>query len=81
MYDYFDVVISSEHAQSCKPDSTIFLMTCSEMGVQPGDTVFVGDSEINDVQGGNSVGMSTVHLNQTGNTHPPTQSNWADYST
>ena len=43
-----------------KPQPEIFLRACRELGVEPGDTMFVGDRLATDVQGAANVGMTTV---------------------
>ena len=55
-----DGILSSESARSCKPDQRIFRIACEHHGASPAETIFVGDDEINDVQGGNLAGMTTV---------------------
>ena len=60
--DYVDDMLSSESARSCKPDSRIFELACERLDCQPADVAFVGDDEINDVVGGNRMGMTTVLL-------------------
>jgi HAD superfamily hydrolase (TIGR01509 family) len=55
-----DGILSSELAQSCKPDSSIFLQACRMIEVRPQDALFVGDSLINDVEGSRSVGMEPI---------------------
>ena len=63
---YVDYILSSETAQSCKPDASIFTQACDAVGVSPQEIVFVGDSFINDVEGAHRVGMHPVWLNQYG---------------
>lgn len=63
---YVDFILSSETAQSCKPDASIFTQACEAVGVSPQEIVFVGDSFINDVEGSSNVGMHPVWLNQHG---------------
>ena len=61
-----DFILSSETAQSCKPDTSIFMQACHAVGIAPHRIVFVGDSFVNDVQGARNVGMHPVWLNQHG---------------
>src|SRR3954453_4598304 len=58
--DRLDVMVFSEEAGTCKPDPEIFLRACHALGVEPTDTMFVGDNLVNDVQGAANVGMTTV---------------------
>lgn len=61
---YVDFILSSETAQSCKPDTSIFMQASHAVGIAPHQIVFVGDSFVNDVQGAHDVGMYPVWLNQ-----------------
>lgn len=67
---YVDFILSSETAQSCKPDTSIFMQASHAVGIAPHQIVFVGDSFVNDVQGAHNVGMHPVWLNQ--HDTPPT---------
>ena len=58
--DFVDVCLSSESARSCKPDETIFAKACALTSVTPVDTVFVGDSQLNDFFGSENVGMHPI---------------------
>ena len=57
-----DGILSSESARSCKPDQRVFQLACEQHGASPSETIFVGDDEVNDVRGGNLLGMTTVLL-------------------
>ena len=72
--DWMSMILSSETARSCKPDQLIFELGCSRMEVEPSEVVFVGDDEVNDVDGGNQAGMTTIRFQ--GNQPSPTQANW-----
>jgi len=54
--------ISSEAAQSCKPDAKIFEAALEQAGCRAEEVVFVGDSRIHDIQGARALGMTTVLL-------------------
>jgi len=58
----FDHWISSEVAQSCKPDPKIFEHALRQAGCTAEEVVFVGDSRIHDIQGARALGMTTVLL-------------------
>ncbi len=64
--DFVDVCLSSESARSCKPDETIFEKACTLTAVTPGDTVFVGDSQLNDFFGSENVGMRPIWYDANG---------------
>jgi HAD superfamily hydrolase (TIGR01509 family) len=55
-----DTMVFSEELGVGKPDPAIFLHACRELGVEPIDTMFVGDKLATDVQGAAGVGMTTV---------------------
>ena len=55
-----DVLVFSEEVGVRKPAPEIFLLACRELGVEPGDTMFVGDRLDTDVAGAANVGMTTV---------------------
>jgi HAD superfamily hydrolase (TIGR01509 family) len=58
----FDHWISSEVAQSCKPDPKIFEHALRQAGCTADEVVFVGDSRIHDIKGAGALGMTTVLL-------------------
>jgi 2-haloalkanoic acid dehalogenase type II len=62
----FDHWISSEAAQSCKPDRKIFECALERSGCRADEVIFVGDSRIHDVQGARALGMTTVLLAEQG---------------
>jgi HAD superfamily hydrolase (TIGR01509 family) len=55
-----DTLVYSEEVGVRKPEPEIFLHACRELGVEPGETMFVGDDLIADVRGAANVGMTTV---------------------
>lgn len=57
---HFDSILSSEHAQSCKPDSRIFAEALRRADSPPEATFFVGDSLQQDIPGANRAGMQSV---------------------
>ncbi len=58
--DYFDVRVYSYQFSYRKPDRQIFLYTAEKMGVEPGNTFFVGDLVKTDIKGALSAGMRPV---------------------
>lgn len=62
MRRYIDIVVSSADAGFRKPHPRIFESACRTLGVEPGDTVVVGDSLVNDVLGAEACGMRAVWL-------------------
>ena len=49
-----------------KPSSEIFQLACDMLNTCPEKTVFVGDSEISDIEGANNVGMYSVYMSTLG---------------
>ncbi len=60
--EYFDSLLSSEEAGSCKPDQRIFREALRRAGCEPGEALFVGDDRMADVAGANAVGIPSVLL-------------------
>ena len=60
----FDVVLTSEQAQIYKPRPELFHMILDQLGVFPGETVYVGDRQLEDVQGPLDAGMHPVWINR-----------------
>ena len=57
---FFDLVLSSEAARSCKPEPGMFEQATAALGVAAADTVFVGDMPELDIVGAKRMGMRTV---------------------
>jgi 2-haloalkanoic acid dehalogenase type II len=68
---YFDSILSSEQAQSCKPDRSIFEAALQRAGCAPQEALFVGDTIAQDIAGANRVGMRSVLLWHREDRHPP----------
>lgn len=64
-----DAMFSSDQFAQGKPDPRAFLGTCSALGVEPGESLMVGDSVIHDLQGGLGAGLDAVLLDRHGD-HP-----------
>ncbi|CCN69379.1 HAD-IA family hydrolase [Vibrio nigripulchritudo] len=58
----FDQIVSSEVAQSNKPDPKIFIETAKAAGFKPEECIYVGDHPINDIQGASEAGMHPIWL-------------------
>lgn len=59
---FFDVVLVSSAVGYRKPHPKIFRRALDALRVKPGETVFVGDRLIEDIQGATNVGMKTVFI-------------------
>ncbi len=70
-------IFTSESLQVYKPKRAFYEAILESLRVAPGETLFVGDSLVNDVQGPQSVGMRTCWINRkgkaTGDIHPDYQ--------
>jgi len=58
----FSVILDPARVGLSKPDARIFVQAMNEMGVEPADTVFVGDSLARDMAGARAAGMRHVWL-------------------
>lgn len=63
----FEVCVFAEDCGFRKPDTRIFDLMAKRLGIKDnGSVLHVGDSLIDDIQGGNSFGIGTVWFNPTG---------------
>jgi putative hydrolase of the HAD superfamily len=69
----FDSILSSEQAQSCKPDPSIFQEALRRAGCTPQEALFVGDTLAQDIAGANHVGLQSVLLWHRDDRDPPTE--------
>lgn len=54
---YFETVVASGDVGFCKPDPRPFALLSSRLGVEPSETLYVGDNWLADVQGAKRFGM------------------------
>jgi epoxide hydrolase-like predicted phosphatase len=59
--ELFEVIVDSSHVGMRKPEPEIYLLTCEQLGVEPGDAVFVDDNADN-CAAARALGMETVHF-------------------
>ena len=62
----FHSVVTSESAQAYKPAPMGFLRVLRETGVSPEETVYVGDTPLDDVHGARLLGERAAWLNRSG---------------
>jgi 2-haloalkanoic acid dehalogenase type II len=62
----FPVVISSESARCYKPNPDIFFSAFEALGAYPDQTLYVGDSQEDDIVGARRAGISIAWLNRDG---------------
>ncbi|MBL50473.1 MAG: hypothetical protein CMG57_00760 [Candidatus Marinimicrobia bacterium] len=60
LYHFFDVVITFDDSQERKPSSKPFQMALDSVGLQPQETIMVGDWPERDVVGAQQIGMKTA---------------------
>ena len=68
---HFDSLLSSEHAESCKPDDRIFALALERAGCAPDEALFVGDTLLQDVAGANRNGLRSVLIWHREDRPPP----------
>jgi 2-haloalkanoic acid dehalogenase type II len=68
---YFDALLSSEEAGSCKPDVAIFEKALQRARCAPEEALFVGDSIPHDIAGANRAGLRSVLLWHRFDRQPP----------
>ena len=61
----FEAVVSSEQARCYKPRPDLFREVLRRLGVAAEESVYVGDRQLEDVQGASQVGMYTVWVNRS----------------
>jgi putative hydrolase of the HAD superfamily len=62
----FDATVFSCDVGVSKPDPRIYEIACKELGVEPGDCLFVGDGANDELPGAERVGMAAVQLRAPG---------------
>jgi putative hydrolase of the HAD superfamily len=59
--ELFEVVVDSSHVGMRKPEPEIYLLTCTQLDVEPSEAVFVDDNADN-CAAARALGMETVHF-------------------
>jgi putative hydrolase of the HAD superfamily len=59
--ELFEVIVDSSHVGMRKPEPEIYLLTCAQLAVEPGEAVFVDDNADN-IAAARALGMETVHF-------------------
>jgi putative hydrolase of the HAD superfamily len=62
----FDAEVFSCSVGLRKPDPRIYLLACEQLGVEPGEALFVGDGANDELAGAERVGMTAVLLERPG---------------
>lgn len=66
IHDFFEFILDSAVEGVEKPDPEIFLRACRRMGVEPRESLYVGDLYPVDVKGARSAGMEALLLDPMG---------------
>jgi putative hydrolase of the HAD superfamily len=62
----FDAEVFSCSVGLRKPDPRIYLLACDQLGVEPQETMFVGDGANDELAGAERVGITAVLLERAG---------------
>lgn len=60
--NYVDIFVSSEEAGREKPHPSIFLLALNKLDARPSEAIMVGDNLKKDIEGANSLGITSIHL-------------------
>ena len=73
LYEFFTptAIFISDQIGISKPNPKLYQRACEEVGVQPRETMYVGDNPTQDVDPANALGMITVHVRR--GRHAPEQ--------
>ena len=69
--EMFETIVVSDSVGWRKPAPVIFTQTLASMGLEPGETLFVGDRIDIDVAGARAVGMDSAWINPDAEPVPP----------
>ena len=70
--DYFPVIVGSGNVGYAKPHPQIFRIAMNRIGVNPDETLYIGDSVEYDVAGARAAGMDVLLLDRAGTgSHQP----------
>jgi len=61
---FFDHIVMSTQFGFRKPDSRLFTIACSLLGIPPDKAVYIGDHPEKDVKGPKEIGMQTILLDR-----------------
>ena len=67
----FDATLSSESARVYKPEAAAFHQVLASLDVRADESLYVGDSQFDDVQGAKGVGMRVAWVNRGGSSPDP----------
>lgn len=67
IWEYIDVLVTSEEADAEKPDKRIFELIIKKLHMQPQELLYVGDNLKKDIIGSRDAGMLPIWFNIKGN--------------
>jgi putative hydrolase of the HAD superfamily len=73
----FDATVFSCDVGVSKPEPRIYEIVCEQLGVEPGDCLFVGDGANDELPGAERVGMTAVQLRAPGEELTESGKAWA----
>lgn len=64
LYEYFTptALFISDQIGISKPNPKLYQRACEETGLDPGETMYVGDNPVQDIDPANAAGFVTVHV-------------------
>ena len=64
LYKFFTptAIFISDQIGISKPNPKLYQRACEEVGVDPSETIYVGDHPTHDIDPANALGMTTVHV-------------------
>ena len=76
----FDATVFSCDVGVSKPDRRIYEIACEQLGVEPGDCLFVGDGANDELPGAERAGMAALQLRTPGEALTPDGEAWTGRS-
>jgi putative hydrolase of the HAD superfamily len=73
---HFDATVFSCSVGMAKPDPRIYQLACEQLGVEPAESVFVGDGANQELPGAERVGMRAIQLRVPGEQRPHGADDW-----
>ncbi len=67
---YFDAVLISDEFGWRKPHQSIFTAALEQLGIEPQEALFIGDSLVDDVEGAKAACLDVVWINRDGKEYP-----------
>ncbi len=62
LHDYFDFQVSAADVHAAKPDPAMFHQAMAQAGVEPMETLHVGDHPVHDIEGARNAGIDAAWL-------------------